>query len=159
LPEASGEEAFIRWDEERMTTGVATIDAQHQELISRLNQLHNACRRGAGKEELRPMLDFLARYAQEHFGYEEDLMEKTSCPSKAANRAAHLKFLREFEEVLRIFNEGNGTTRLLLALKTMVADWLESHICSVDTHLRGCQQKCGAGHRRDHAHPAPVGGG
>ena len=51
-PVATEEEApadtIIEWDEARMATGVESVDAQHQELIARIDQLHSACLHGGG---------------------------------------------------------------------------------------------------------------
>jgi hemerythrin-like metal-binding protein len=57
----------ITWDEERMATGVAEIDAQHQELICRFNEFHDAVVQAKGKDAIRRTLDFLNEYTISHF--------------------------------------------------------------------------------------------
>jgi hemerythrin-like metal-binding protein len=135
---SSAEEDLIQWDEARMTTGVEAIDEQHQELIGMINKLHQACLAGVGKEELRQMMNFLAAYVKTHFEHEEGLMDQHRCPSKAANLGAHRKFLQNFEAMQQRFETDGATTSLLLDMRSLVGDWLATHICNVDTKLRQC---------------------
>ena len=136
------EDDLIQWDEARMTTGVASIDEQHQELIGMINRLHRACISGSGKAELRQMMNFLGEYVQTHFKHEEGLMEEHRCPAKQKNQMAHQKFLKDFQKLVAAFESRGETTSILLDLRRLVADWLVNHICSVDTKLRGCSKAC-----------------
>jgi hemerythrin-like metal-binding protein len=129
---------LIQWNESRMATGVGSIDDQHRELIKMINKLHRACLEGAGKEELRGMMGFLGEYVGTHFRHEEQLMEQHRCPSRNANRTAHRKFLENFAHLNQQFEAHGPTTSLLLDLRSLVGDWLTTHICSVDTKLRQC---------------------
>jgi hemerythrin-like metal-binding protein len=148
-PVAPNNDDLIQWDESRMATGVETIDEQHQELIKMINGLQRACLAGAGKEELRRMMGFLAEYVQTHFKHEEGLMDQHRCPSKGVNKAAHIKFLKTFDELNTNFEAHGPTTSMLLDLRTLVGDWLTTHICSVDTKLRQCPSDRSGG-------PSPV---
>jgi hemerythrin-like metal-binding protein len=137
-PEISHSRDVVQWDPERMTTGVDSIDEQHQELIQMINELHRACLDGKGKEELQRMMDFLAAYVQKHFKHEEGLMDQHQCPSRAANKMAHSKFLETFAKLKSDFDAHGPTTTVLLDLRNLVGNWLSRHICTVDTKLRKC---------------------
>jgi len=145
---------LIVWDQERMTTGFGEIDEQHKELIQMINRLHQACLNGTGKTELGQMMKFLGEYVQTHFAHEEELMEKHRCPAKGGNKAAHLKFLQEFQKIAQDFETKGGNTAIVLGLKGLVAEWLTTHICNVDTKLRACARsgKGPAGKHRELAH-------
>ena len=146
LPEEDSP-ALIQWDEGRMTTGVGGIDEQHQELIDMINRLHRACVAGAGKPQVRQMLDFLAAYVQTHFSHEEQVMEQHHCPAKERNKMAHQKFLKSFQKLVSAFEAKGPSTAVLIDLKQLVADWLKNHICSVDTGLRNCaSSRAGSDH-------------
>ncbi len=134
-PGAAGE-ALIRWNPTQMATGVDAVDDQHQELIARINELQRACQRGAGRAQVRGMLQFLGEYTSKHFREEEAIMERTRCPALAENKAAHQLFLAEFGKLVQEFERKGESTVLLLRLKSMVSDWLAEHICTVDTRLR-----------------------
>jgi hemerythrin-like metal-binding protein len=133
---ASTVKPLVVWKPEVMATGYESVDREHQCLIDKVNELHAACQRGAGKDEIRKMLEFLGEYATNHFKSEEKLMEKHRSPSRGENKAAHAQFLKSYAGLMRDFERSGPTTTLLLQLKGMVAEWLADHICKVDTRLR-----------------------
>lgn len=128
--------ALIAWKPELMATGYESVDREHQCLIEKINELHAACQRGAGKDEVRKMLEFLGEYAANHFRSEEKLMAQHRSPSRGENKAAHTQFLKAYAGLMEEFERTGPTTTLLLQLKGMVAEWLTDHICKIDTRLR-----------------------
>ncbi len=129
-----------------MSTGVPTIDAQHQELITRINELHASCLLGTAREDLMEQLNFLGNYARDHFAHEEKIMDEHHCPARGQNKAAHVKFLHDYERLAEMVKVNGATTKVAIELKRLLADWLSSHICRIDTKLRECPG----------AHPAPA---
>ena len=107
-----------------------------------INRLHQACRAGTGKDELRQMMKFLGEYVQTHFRHEEGVMEQHQCTARAKNKMAHHQFLNTFTKLAADFEAKGANTSVLLDLRKLVADWLVSHICGVDTNLRGCTNAC-----------------
>ncbi|HVM60250.1 MAG TPA: bacteriohemerythrin [Verrucomicrobiae bacterium] len=138
-PQGAG---LIQWDPDSMSTGVDSIDAQHQELIANINKLHQACLEGKGREELLKMTDFLGDYATRHFAHEEGVMEEHRCPVRTANKAAHAKFLRDYAQIVEALKRDGPNATVILKLKDLVGDWLKSHICSIDSKLRECSGVC-----------------
>jgi methyl-accepting chemotaxis protein len=132
-------ENWISWDGESMATGVESIDSQHQTLIHHINKLHQACLAGTAKEELLKMLAFLGDYVQSHFKHEEDVMQQHQCPIRGKNKAAHTQFLADYGKLVEIVKDGGASTTAVIQLKEMLGNWLQNHICKVDTHLRDCQ--------------------
>jgi hemerythrin-like metal-binding protein len=152
---------IVSWDEEKMGTGVPTVDAQHRELIERINELHAACLAGKAREELTEHLDFLGKYATSHFAAEENIMREHRCPSEAQNKAAHAKFLKDYEKVVALVKLNGASTRVAIQLKQMLGDWLNTHICSIDTGLRNCsasRQRGSAPRQNNHQNPIPMNG-
>jgi len=128
----------IHWDEALMATGVASVDREHRELIRLINELHASCLRGTAKENLMQQLDFLGKYAQNHFGDEERVMDQHHCPAAGKNKAAHAKFLKDYQQLVAMAQSDGATSNLVIQLKQMLADWLATHICKIDANLRGC---------------------
>ncbi len=125
---------LMTWNES-MSTGVAELDAQHKEIFRGVNELHQAMLAGHAREELGKTLTYLAQYAAMHFAKEEECMTKYHCPAAAANMNAHRAFVRKvgvFQEQLKA---DGATAALVLALRQELADWLNSHICKIDTQL------------------------
>jgi hemerythrin-like metal-binding protein len=129
---------IVAWNEEKMVTGVQTVDAQHRELIQRINELHADCIAGKAREELMEHLNFLGSYVQSHFAHEEKIMAEHRCPSRSQNEQAHAKFLQDYEQVVAMVQENGATSKAAIVLKRMLGDWLTSHICRIDTGLRNC---------------------
>ncbi len=131
---------LVAWDESSMSTGVESVDAQHQDLIRNINELHRAFLAGTAKEELLKMLVFLGEYVQTHFQHEERVMQEHQCPVRGKNKAAHDQFLKDFASLHEIVKREGSSTSAAMQIKTMLGNWLKNHICTVDTHLRGCRQ-------------------
>ncbi len=134
------ERGVISWDESAMSTGVDSIDSQHQTLIEHINELHAACLAGTAKGELLKMLVFLGNYVQSHFKHEEGIMQEHKCPVRGKNKAAHVQFLKDYEGLVEIVKRDGASTTAVIKLKEMLGNWLKNHICNVDTNLRGCVQ-------------------
>jgi hemerythrin-like metal-binding protein len=129
---------LIEWDEPLMSTGVDSIDSQHQKLIQHINELHTALQTGTAKDELLKMLGFLGEYVQSHFKHEEGVMQQHQCPVRGKNKAAHIQFLRDYEKLVETVKRDGATTTAVIQLQDMLGNWLKNHICSIDTNLRGC---------------------
>jgi hemerythrin len=69
-------------------------------------------------------------------------MDEHNCPTKEKNRAAHRKFLEQFNHLSAMFEEQGPTTTILVEMRQLIGKWLSNHICSVDKHLRQCNQTC-----------------
>ena len=69
--------SLIVWDDS-LSVNVTEIDRQHQQLVSMLNDLHNAMKAGHGKEMLRNILSGLINYTDTHFKTEEKYFIKSS---------------------------------------------------------------------------------
>jgi hemerythrin-like metal-binding protein len=130
--------SVIRWDQASMTTSVPTIDEQHQKLIELINAVHATVQKGRGGDELMRQLHFLGEYAQEHFSHEESVMDSHRCPIAGKNKEAHARFLGDYQNLVQQAHANGPTPELALAVKKLLGDWLNSHICKVDTNLRGC---------------------
>jgi hemerythrin len=133
---AGNELHFMRWDENKMSTGVASIDAQHRDLISRINELHRATLAGVSSHDIEKIIGFLGQFAETHFRHEEGLMEERQCPVRVENRLAHAAFLREYQTLAALFSMNGDPDEIAVEIKKMVAHWLSTHICRVDLKLR-----------------------
>lgn len=140
----AGGPALINWDDETMSTGVATIDEQHRELIGKINELYRVHLAGATVDDIMSILKYLGNYAKKHFQYEEDLMEKVKCPIRLTNCLAHARFLQDYQELVSGFAIDEDADRTASQIEKMAARWLASHICRVDIALREPPKEDGA---------------
>jgi hemerythrin len=127
----------IQWDPS-MTTGVESLDAQHKQLITWLNDLLSAMSLGRGRTEVDRLLGDLGNYAATHFGQEEECMAKYKCPVAAANLSAHKAFVVTFASFKEEYERDGATAHLVVRLESELMRWLTSHIKRVDTQLAPC---------------------
>lgn len=125
----------IIWNDS-MSTGVAEVDQQHQELIAMLNALSDAMRSGKGKEEIEKILIFAGEYAQKHFECEERYFAHYQCPAGPQNKAGHEHFIARFTELMDNFREQGRSFALAMKIYNELSNWLVQHILGVDTKLR-----------------------
>jgi hemerythrin len=126
----------IKWDQEKMTTGVREIDTQHREWIRRFNEFDAAVVNRQGVETIRSTLEFLGQYAETHFADEEARMAQANLPILEQNRVEHNEFRSKLAEIKAWVRREGATTVEVVALKTTLEDWLVNHICTVDVKLR-----------------------
>ncbi len=132
------------WDENTMATGVPEIDAQHQELIRRLQRLLAALKEGRGEQEMHEALEFVGQYASWHFGQEEACMHRSQCAAAAANRSAHKHVLEVFQDLAARVRAEGPKVSLTIRAERELADWVRHHIIRIDTQLKKCVLGCGA---------------
>ena len=99
---------------EKMKTGNAIIDREHQELIQAVNKLLEACNGGKGRSSMDETIKFLNNYVQQHFTHEEQLQERSSYPGIAAHRLFHENYKKTLKEITsRISESGSNITELV----------------------------------------------
>lgn len=126
------------FDPATMTTGVESVDQEHRMLIDMVNKLDDACARGAGKEEVGQMLDFMAQYVVKHFSSEEAHMERLECPSAKDNKIAHAALLKKYTEWKQAYDAKGASLSMVAELSSILKKWLVGHICKIDTCMRTC---------------------
>ena len=127
----------ISWDPS-MSTGIDSIDNQHKQLITWLNDLLAAMSEGRGRAGVESLLDKLGGYAAMHFGHEEDCMARYDCPVAAQNAAAHKDFVATFSAFREEFDQTGATSALVIRVESELMRWLTNHIKRTDAQLLPC---------------------
>jgi hemerythrin len=120
----------------KLAINVPAIDAQHQELFKRSDELLEAMRGGKGPEEVKRLLDYLEQYVTVHFGAEERLMQSRRYPELGNHRQLHEEFKREFKSIKEAVAKATGSSATL-RLNSLMGVWLVQHIGTVDVKLAG----------------------
>jgi len=121
--------AMFEWND-KFSTGIASIDAQHQGLFSIGAELYAAMSVGQGKERLGAILTRLVQYTVAHFAYEERLMQLHGYSGYAAHKAQHDDLTRHVQHFYREFQ--SGQIGISVRLLSFVDDWLKQHIGESD---------------------------
>lgn len=110
--------------------GVATIDAQHQQLARMVNQANRAVKEGRPEQELREILTALIGYTGKHFDTELAYMREHAYPDLAAHNRQHQELLTQVGQLVGRFEAGDE-----LKLLQVIKDWLIGHIQHADREL------------------------
>lgn len=122
----------LEWDEERYSTGQPIIDRQHRAFMDRANLFLELSEEGVNLREFTLALDFLKRYALQHFVYEERL-ERPGPDS--VNRHEHAEFLEHLEELSRDLRRRGPDPDLVASLCRWLVHWYDHHIGDVDQDI------------------------
>ena len=130
---------LMMWND-KMSVGVAEIDAEHKTLVSMLNDLYDGVQSGHGKEALGKILDGLIAYTAGHFQHEERLFTQTAYPAAAAHKKEHDDLTKQVLDVQAKYKSG-ATGTLSLEVMNFLKNWLVTHIQGSDKkygpHLNG----------------------
>jgi len=131
---------MIIWKPE-FDTGVPEVDADHHRLVEGLNKLDELLATGQGSGQIDAVLDFLGRYADQHFAREEACMQRYQCPMAKANEAAHAQFRDTFTKARAKLAKTNSGALVARQVHTELVAWLSNHILKIDTSLRSCVRR------------------
>jgi hemerythrin len=121
---------LMTWNE-KMSVGVAVLDADHQKLVTTLNELFDAVHGGQGKESLGKILDALIDYTKIHFAREEKFFAQTNYADAAAHKKEHDTLTRQVLDVQQKYKAG-ATGLLSIEVMNFLKNWLVNHIQGVD---------------------------
>lgn len=121
--------------------GCAVIDAQHKELIEKVNTLEELLARGeADDESFSDAILFVVDYARTHFSEEENLMEKLKYPGFAQHRKLHDQMVNHLANFLKDMQSGSGGT--FSELVSYLYVWIEAHVLVEDRKFGDYYHSC-----------------
>ncbi len=110
------------------------IDAEHEQLIARMNSLWEALQAGEDRDSLGRRLAQMMRLLEQHFAAEDAHMLAHPSPGSAAHRADHEYAI----DTVRTLAAQTDEQSLGLGIRYL-RDWLSSHLRSYDSELlHGC---------------------
>jgi len=112
--------------------GARAMDDQHGILMDTMNELRQALVLGAGREQLREVLDRLIEFTRMHFWSEEQLMEQSAFPGLAEHRSEHHGMLAQMIQSAHRVQYGQGAQ--MRPLVDLLCKWFAEHIESLDRH-------------------------
>lgn len=109
--------------------GIPEIDAQHKHLFGIAYRLADSVRTAAGQTDLKAVIDELTSYANEHFAFEEMIMEKADYEHLMYHRKMH-EFMRTRLDLLnaQLMKGFLSEAELVEFMET----WLTEHIIMED---------------------------
>jgi hemerythrin len=124
--------SLFEWRSE-LLLHIPEIDRQHQELVARAGELHNAMSLAAPKPQLQILLSALILCAENHFRSEEELMLAQGYEGRAEHASRHAQLL---EQVYIVREEvSSGKIGVCQPLLLFVQVWTEQHILQQDSEF------------------------
>lgn len=122
--------ALFEWTQE-MSVGIDVIDADHQLLVSLINQLDDAVKDGQPQKTTGSVLNVLYDYTDFHFDREERMMDAVGYPDLENHKQTH-KALKDKVLEIRDSYAGGSTDGIEDEVMTLLKDWLKEHIMGRD---------------------------
>ena len=117
----------------KLVTGNKTIDEQHKELISKINDLLDAVETSQGQATAMRMLNFLNDYVVYHFEAEENLQKEVGYPGLADHQKQHESLKQTVADLTEMLTEEEGASPAFVEqLNKKVVEWLYKHIEGYD---------------------------
>jgi len=118
-----------------MEVGVAKIDAQHRELIDRINAVTSMGVKSVSKEEAQKTLDLLETYVIKHFGDEEALQKQANYPKYEWHKGQHQLYIAEIKKLKKEFSDNGESAKFILDVSNSIINWIVRHIKSADVEF------------------------
>jgi len=109
---------------------VKRFDADHQQLFSIINELHEGMKAGRGKDAMNGVLSKLLGYTERHFTAEEAVMKQLGYIQLPAHIEQHRKFTGKIKEVADQYKA--GAAGLSVDVLDFLTKWLSQHIMAID---------------------------
>lgn len=129
--------APIEWTQE-LSVGVEALDQQHQNLVAIVNKFNEGRRRGKGTKIMTQILNEMVGYTQEHFAFEEQMMEAAGYEGLKLHQSQHRQLLQKLERFQFDFLQENR--RITSDVAEFLNYWLTSHILKHDKEYTECLQ-------------------
>ncbi|MBF0219018.1 MAG: hemerythrin family protein [Gammaproteobacteria bacterium] len=132
---------FFVWDSKYLI-GIPSIDVQHQQLLSLLNDFQRAYAYNAGEKFERHCFDALVEYTRLHFSFEEELLAKNRYPELDAHKLEHRAFVAKVEEYSSRYQQEHSY-ETMREVADFLKQWLLHHINGTDRAYSGYLQAKG----------------
>ncbi len=119
---------IIKWND-RMSVNVRKFDDQHKQLVTMIQKLNDAMKKGEGQQVISDTLMGLVTYADTHFKQEEALMQEHSYPDYHPHKQLHDDLRKKVGDVITEFEQGRAVPAEIMAF---LSDWLINHIMKQD---------------------------
>lgn len=123
----------FNWDE-TLLTGVALLDAQHQEYFRRVN-LALASAEGTSETEFLKELQFVQEYALDHFDTEQNVMTFHAYPNYEGHLAQHQVFASRLDALAEALALEGFRPDVGQRLRALLVEWFVRHIRTEDQRL------------------------
>ena len=124
----------IEWDD-KLSTGIKSIDFEHKMLIERLNAVTEAIEKHLDEGTIAKTLDFLLDYTNFHFSNEENFISSNDYPGLDVQQKQHAEFKDSINQIILNFQQDGADKEIAADIHNLLFTWLIKHIMEVDRQL------------------------
>jgi len=123
----------------KLETGIDVLDEQHRQyfdlLSAYLKRATEYTETNKKASQLTESLDFLRRYAEEHFSTEETIMKDAEYLDYSPHLEEHLHFLSHVGELHKDMEVNGFSSKLSREVNYYIVEWFMEHILVSDMQL------------------------
>ncbi len=108
------------------------IDAQHQELFAKINELLDAIINDHASDVVEDMVHFFKQYMEEHLRYEENFLAEIGYPETAEHAEKHAAFVDEYKDLKAQLDACDDKEKMAIEMESFMGKWLMDHIHKED---------------------------
>ncbi len=126
---------------DKYTIGIEQIDGQHRKFFVAAQKLADEILNCEGEESVEGALEFLRKYASEHFAAEEALMEENGYAALSEHKGLHAAFIEGLQGLLEDYDIYKAPTQEMAdEILELTQGWLLEHILNEDVQYVSCVQ-------------------
>ncbi len=123
--------ALLSW-KDSFKSGHPSVDYEHKNLISTINEMHEKMTGGDGSQDLvNHYLGEIHAMIEAHFALEEKIMREINYPKMAPHKADHDRLLEEIRDIMDQVEEDTDFDYDSVLAKKMGA-WFALHFSTMD---------------------------
>jgi hemerythrin len=127
--------ALLQW-KDSFSTGMASVDYEHKELIDLINRLHDTWMGQGAEASVEGFFGDLFTGISAHFALEEHLMREHRYDQLAVHKGDHERLLDEIRDIMDDFEQDpRGTEKLAARLEAWFGRHFETHDARLHTAL------------------------
>jgi len=105
-----------------ISVGDATIDAQHKQLLTVINDLHSALEENRDKAIISETVRFLNDYIYTHLRHEEEYLRRHGYPDYESHVKIHSDFVKRYEDFKKKLLEGGPVSSLAFKVRIFLGE-------------------------------------
>lgn len=125
---------IFNWDD-TLELGIALIDQQHKNIISRANTFFISYKAGNPGQRLLECLSFLEQYVQYHFQAEEAFQVECRYPDYRSHQAQHSILTMQFKFHATQLKASSFSPETIDAFYGFLREWIIGHILTEDSRF------------------------
>jgi len=125
--------ALIEWRDE-FCTGIEAVDFEHREMISLINEAHDALQRDLSRSDFESFLGEIYARIASHFALEERIMKAHGYDEFEIHKEDHERLLDDIRDIMAEYDAG-GYEGMTSELATRLQAWFADHFKTKDARL------------------------